>query len=236
MSDGVAYGRRLRRLDDILLTGAAQITDSELSDMGERIKDIEFENRALHALTEAAEAKLMRKHGCPDWDGLVIQVGDPEMECCTCWPMAPDIGRITPEDIKNMEGYPSLGPAYRVAGRVAERAIAKMTPDMFKPVIDGAVAGIRDKLWDSVLEHLMVDVEVNISSSIRHLVDQSVSGLLSGAAWANKQYVFAEYNAADIRAAICSHVPAELQDARVLDLEKEVATLKARLKSMEAYR
>lgn len=35
-------------------------------------------------MTREEEIALEGGHACPDWDYLVIYLGDPEMDCCSC--------------------------------------------------------------------------------------------------------------------------------------------------------
>lgn len=61
-----------------------------------------------------------------------------------------------------------------------------------------------------------------------HQIDESVKALLSGEGWALRRYMLADrYDNVKIRAAVAAVVPVELQNARVADLEKELAEVKA---------
>lgn len=34
---------------------------------------------------KSSVCKFNYKHYCPDWDFMLIEDGDPEFECCTCY-------------------------------------------------------------------------------------------------------------------------------------------------------
>ena len=136
--------------------------------------------------------------------------------------------QFDPEHIKEGTESLVLGPAYFDARAVAERVMAKFDDGHFKSLIDAIVEKIRDKLWDDVRGWLLSDTEINLQGDIVRMVDCSVNGLLGGAGWALQKYALAErYNqGVEIRKAIAKHIPAELQDARIADLEAEIVMLK----------
>jgi hypothetical protein len=66
------------------------------------------------------------------------------------------------------------------------------------------------------------------------MVDDTVRALLGGNEWALKRYALgARHDHGAIRAAVAKHIPAELQDARIADLEAEVDRLR---KDLEWWR
>ena len=123
-----------------------------------------------------------------------------------------------------------LGPAYFDARKVAERCIGQFESEHFKPLVDKLVDEFREKAWESVQNGLLMDVEMNLQSEMWRMVDASVQALLGGHRWALQKYALGErYDCDEIRAVVAKHVPAELQDKRIADLEHEIGKLKSEL-------
>lgn len=128
--------------------------------------------------------------------------------------------------IEMAKGMETLGPAYFDGRDVAEKICAKFQDEHFKPLIKDFGNKFTEYLWESVSNYLLSDTESNIQGNIWRIVDYSIKGLLAGDEWAIKKYVMEKYNAENIRAAIAKHIPTELQDMRLADLEKENERLK----------
>lgn len=63
-------------------------------------------------------------------------------------------------------------------------------------------------------------------SIVRRTVDDTVKALLSGKKWALERYCLgSRYDQDEVRRAIAAHIPKEIQDARIADLEAEVEKL-----------
>lgn len=134
---------------------------------------------------------------------------------------------MTPEDIAKAENYPSLGPAYYAAWRVCKRAMVAFEAEHMKPLVEEFAKQVQDVLWDSVRDSLWSDVEMNLQGQMWDLVDRTVKALLTGERWALEKYALgSRYDCAAIRAAVASHIPKELQDLRIADLEAVVAQQK----------
>lgn len=129
-----------------------------------------------------------------------------------------------PEEEKN----PGLGPAYFDARAVAERVMAKFENEDFQPMVKKVVDAISEKLWVDVQNSLLMDVEMNLHGQMWRMVDSCVNALLGGSKWALQKYALAEryHDGTEIRAAVAKHIPAELQDARIADLEAEITKLR----------
>lgn len=145
---------------------------------------------------------------------------------------------ITDDDIFEAESYTELGPAYFASRRAVQRFMEHFEAEQFRPLIDGIVKKatdeIRDKLWDDVVTFFLSDVESNLQGSMWHQIDDSVQALLGGKEWALNRYALKDrYDDKAVREAVAKHIPAELQDKRVADLEAEVARLKS---DLEFYR
>ena len=140
------------------------------------------------------------------------------------------------DDVKNGTDSLILGPAYFDARRVAERFMAKFEAEQFKPLIDKMAETFSERLWADLQSSMLSDIEMNIQGEIWRMVDNCVEALLSGNGWALEKYVLAgRYNDAEIRAMIAKHIPAEIQDARIADLEKENARLNDSLSRIRRY-
>ena len=130
---------------------------------------------------------------------------------------------MTAKDIAEAEKYSSLGPAYFAARRICERAMVAFEAEHMKPLVEEFAKQVQDVLWDSVRDSLWSDVEMNLQGQMWDLVDNTVKALLTGERWALERYALgSRYDCAAIRAAVASHIPKELQDPRIADLEAVV--------------
>ncbi len=124
------------------------------------------------------------------------------------------------------EPYTNLGPNYFAAQTIAERFLKNFAVEHFEPLVKQFTEKFRDELWTDITSWLLADTESNLQIEIRSRVDRSVNALLEGNPNYIAQYVMGQYNDEEIRKAIAQHIPKELQDQRVLDLEKLVEDLK----------
>lgn len=115
------------------------------------------------------------------------------------------------EALASAQEYETLGPAYFEARRIVERQMEKFADKHFEPLIDQFAKEFQERLW---------------------MVDASVFAILTGERWAIERYALDKYDGPKVREAVAKHIPQELQDARIADLEKEVARLK---KNLEFY-
>jgi hypothetical protein len=144
---------------------------------------------------------------------------------------------ITEEDVANVASFPTLGPAWSASRRIAERVMADWQNDAIKPLIDEAVKEIGYRLWEDVQDSLQDDMEHNIAGHIRGMVDETVQALLVGKPWALERYALTgNYNGDEVRAAIAKHIPIELQEKRIADLEAENKVLSERIEFMQRFR
>ncbi len=117
---------------------------------------------------------------------------------------------------------PVLGPAYFDARAVVQRLMEKFEAEQFESFIQSFVDQFYSNLNDAVQEHLISDAEMNVQGEIWRMVDASVKALLGGEAWALERYALGDhYDDANIRETIAKHIPAELQDRRLADLQAE---------------
>jgi hypothetical protein len=144
---------------------------------------------------------------------------------------------FTAEDFAEAESYRTLGPAYFAARRQAEAFMAAFEAEHFAPLIKKFASDFQDKLWSDLENSLLSDTESNLQTSVWRMVDSSVKALLGGDRWALERYALGDkYDCGEIRAAVAKHIPAELQDKRIAELEAEVASLKADLASERSCR
>ena len=129
--------------------------------------------------------------------------------------------------------YPTLGPAYFEARAIVEKQMAKFEPEHFKTLIESFAKQFAEKLWDDVRNHLLSDTELNLQGEMYRMVDNCIEALLTGERWAIERYALRDYGQEKVRAAVAKHIPEELQDRRIADLEAEVERLK---KDLQFYR
>ena len=109
--------------------------------------------------------------------------------------------------------------------------MAKFSDEQFKPLIDAFTDQFRDKLWDSVKDCMLSDVEMNMQIEVCGMVEGTIRALLTGEEWAMKRYPFCDYRDGNkIRAKIAEHVGDEIAKRRIADLEKEVKRLEESLR------
>ena len=125
------------------------------------------------------------------------------------------------ENLKEAEQYPGLGPAYFCSKDVIDRFSKGFENEHFKPLIDEFTKRFNEKLWDGVANSLMMDTECNLQQMMYRQVDDCVKALLGGERWALERYVLDSYHCEEIRAAVAAHIPEELQNARIKDLEAD---------------
>jgi len=131
------------------------------------------------------------------------------------------------QDLREAEDSPVLGPAYFDARRVAERLMKDFEAELFEPLLKKASDGFYDAVRDKVETFLLSDTECNIQGEMYRMVDNCVEALLTGKQWALQRYALTDkFDGAAIREGIIQHIPEELKDKRISDLEKELKTLK----------
>lgn len=134
---------------------------------------------------------------------------------------------FTDEDLRKGSESLTLGPAYFAARRTAERFMADFEAEFFKPLVDDFTKRFADELWGKISEWLLMDTENNLQHKLWHHTDEMVRHVLSGEEWAMKKFVLGDrYDCEKIRATVAKHIPKELQDARIADLEAKLEQAK----------
>lgn len=138
---------------------------------------------------------------------------------------------FTDEDMKQAETAPTLGPAYFASRRAVEQAMRGIDEGHGKPIIKMFTDELCDRMWTIVQDSLWSDTEMNLQGQMYRQVDEIVRGILSGEKWIMDRYLLGErYDCEKVRAVVAKHIPAELQDKRVADLEEEIKSLRESLK------
>ena len=145
-----------------------------------------------------------------------------------------NVAEFTADDIRQGEEHPTLGPAYFAANRVMAAAMAAFQEEHIDQHVAPIIKKASDDLYENVMratqDYLFSNAEMNLQGEMWRMVDQIVKALLSGEGWAVKKYALGErYDCEAVRATLTRHVPAELQNARIADLEVEVKRLSDRL-------
>ncbi len=133
---------------------------------------------------------------------------------------------FTADDFAQADTYGNLGPAYFAAQRVMADFMKAFTDEHLHPMVKAISDEIYSQVQTSFEAYLFENAELNTASAIDRMVHETVKALLAGDEWAMKRYPLASrYEADKVREAIAKHIPAQLQDARIKDLEAEVARL-----------
>ena len=145
---------------------------------------------------------------------------------------------FTEADIREGEKYDSLGPEYFAGRRIAERFMTQFQDEHFKPLIDEFAKQFADKLWTDIANSLLGDTEHNLHLEMARMVEGTVKALITGEQWALNRYALLARSGdgEKLRAAIVKHVPTELQDARIADLEADNAKLREEVRWFREHR
>lgn len=131
----------------------------------------------------------------------------------------------------------TLGPGYFSARRFAVSFVSGMKEEQFKPIIEKITKDIHTELWNKIADSMIYDIENSVQFHIWQTVDDIVKYLLGGTKWAMDKYALGErYDCDKVREAIAKHIPRELQEARIVDLEEENKKLKDELEWARKYR
>jgi hypothetical protein len=134
---------------------------------------------------------------------------------------------MTSDDFQKSEGMKTLGPHYFSSRRFAEEVMSGVETEFFEPALKKFADELYTAMLDKAQNWIIGDAESNVQTHIWRTVDQIVSGILSGEKWIVERYVLGgKYDCGTIRKTLAQHVPKELQDARIADLEEQVKALK----------
>lgn len=130
---------------------------------------------------------------------------------------------------------PRLEPEYTRANAVAEKVMAQFEAEQFKPLLKKVADAVTEHLWDIFRDHIVSDTEMNVAGHIRDRIESSIRALLAGEKWAVEKYCLQNYRQEEVREAIARHIPIELQDKRLQELEAENKRLKEHVDFMRRY-
>ena len=138
------------------------------------------------------------------------------------------------EFLDDAKEYPTLGPNYFVGRRIAKEFMVNFETEMFKPLIDQFSKQFIDVVWEAFLDHLLDDTEHNLQNAIWRRIDICIEALMTGKHWAIERYALqAKYGeGVAIRKAVAEHIPHDIINARIVDLEKENADLKKSINTL----
>jgi len=140
---------------------------------------------------------------------------------------------FTEKHIEEGAEMPTLGPAYFCSKEVIERAMAGVQDSDFKPLIKEFSRQFTEAVWATVQDHLLVDTEMNLQGAMWRQVDDMVKHILAGEDWAMTKFALgSRYDCEKIRAAVAAHIPQQIMDKRITDLEAEVKMLRSHLDLM----
>lgn len=143
---------------------------------------------------------------------------------------------FTADELSEAAEWETLGPEYFGARKAATAFMEKFKADHFKPLVDEFTDQFRDKLWSDITDYLLSDTESNLHSEVARMVEGTIRALLTGEEWAMKRYPFCDYRDGEkIRKEIAAHSGDAIAQARIVDLEKEVARLREDLDLRRRY-
>jgi hypothetical protein len=138
------------------------------------------------------------------------------------------------------EQNPVLGPAYFSARDAAEKFMAGFEAEQFKPLLEKFVKQMSDQftevMWEKFQEWLIDDTQRNIQGAMWRDVDAILIAMLGGEQWILRKYILGErYDCEKVRATLAALIPAEIQEKRIADLEKENKRLRESLEMSRRY-
>lgn len=137
---------------------------------------------------------------------------------------------FTEEQISEGEKHAALGPEYFAARDAANRFLAHWQEEhaehlaeaIMKPVLDA----VQEKVWDAFRDWLLIDAEMNAQSSMRQIIEDSVTALIGGEEWAYRRYISPDgYRKEKVRETLAKLYSDPIKDARIRDLEIEIERL-----------
>lgn len=129
---------------------------------------------------------------------------------------------ITQDDYTQGQEMPVLGPAYFSSRRIVNAALQRLTADDARQIADGIAKQVYERIQEIAEDALWSDAEMNLQGKSWRMVDEIVRGILSGEKWLIERYALgARYDCDKIREAVARHIPREIMQARIADLEAE---------------
>ena len=141
----------------------------------------------------------------------------------------------TEEQHQFAESHQMLGAEYKAAAEAAERFLAHWTEEhaerMAEAIMMPVLDTVKEQVWDAFRDWLLSDSKYNAAGEMHDMVDKSVRALIGGRKWANVKYISPEgYDTKEVRETLAKLYSDQIKDARIADLEKEVAHLQDTLR------
>lgn len=133
-------------------------------------------------------------------------------------------------DAELSKDYPTLEPEWTRGREKAAQVMAQFEAAHFKPILKTLSDAMTEHLWDLLRDFLLSDTESNLEGHMRHRIETTVQALLGAERWVVNKYVMDQYDGGKmIRKTLAALIPQELNDARIHDLETELATVRKEL-------
>jgi len=142
---------------------------------------------------------------------------------------------FTEDDHEFGEEHAVLGAEYKAAQQASERFLKHWQEEhaeqLAEAIITPVLNSAKEQVWDAFRDWLLMDAEYNAASTMRSMVEDSVRALIGGREWANVKYIKpGAYGSEEVRKTLAKMYSDEIKDARIADLEKEVARLEESLR------
>lgn len=136
---------------------------------------------------------------------------------------------LTPEDFAASEKYNGdIAPWYFASNRIAKALCAEaITEETMKALAENVAKEVSGAIFDAVSDFLWSgSFEDNMGLMADQLVDDVLEAVVSGNEVLARRIALKKYDQHGVRAAIARLIPDEVLQARIADLEREVAELK----------
>lgn len=115
--------------------------------------------------------------------------------------------------------------------RIVEASCAALKSEHAKEIADVVAKQVYDRIQEVVEASLWSDAEMNLQGKMWSMVDEMIKGILGGDLAAMKRYTLGHrYDCEAVRKAIATHIPQEIMNARIADLEAENKSLQDALR------
>lgn len=138
-----------------------------------------------------------------------------------------ETSKFTDAELAFGDECPALGPDYKRASDVAERAMSAFEVEHFNPLLDEFQKQFVDKMWDTMTDHLLSDTEMNLQSEMRRIAESSVFALLHGHKGYCHRYVLGDnFQAEKVREAIFEQFKDDIILKGIQERDEEIKRLK----------
>jgi hypothetical protein len=132
--------------------------------------------------------------------------------------------------------YPTIEPEWTHGHEKAAQVLKQFEAEHFKPILKTLSDAMTEHLWDIFRNYLLSDTESNLECYMRQRIERSVQALLGCEQWVVEKYVMDKYDSGkQIRKTLAALIPRELQEARIADLEAELANVQEELQRERSW-